>query len=89
MKQKKLSKVLGLVGAAALSLGMFICPTAALPAQAATSNNEGVASPQSDCIEWRYFIYEGKIYKCLYNYSTANWIGEWIYLRDVPTKGKA
>ena len=89
MKQKKLSKLLGLVGAAALSLGMFICPATTLPAQAATSNNEGVAAPQSDCIEWRYFIYEEKIYRCLYNYSTREWIGDWVYVRDVPTKGKA
>lgn len=88
MKRKKLSKLLGLTGAAALSLGMFFCPTTALPAQAAPSN-ENVAMPYSDCIEWRYFVYEGKIYKCLYNCSTREWIGEWIYVRDYPTKGKA
>ena len=83
MKQKKLSKLLGLVGAAALSLGLFICPATTLPAQAATSNEE-VAMPQSDIIEWRYFIYEGKIYRCLYNYSTRNWVGDWVYVRDLP-----
>ena len=87
MKQKKISKLLGLVGAAALSLGMFICPTTALPAQAATSNNEGVAAPQSEIIEWRYKIEDGKVYKRLYNYSRAEWVGEWIYLRDLPGKG--
>lgn len=88
MKQKKISKLLGLVGAAALSLGMFICPATALPAQAATSN-ENVAMPYSDIIEWRYIFHEGKVYKCLYNYSTREWIGEWIYIRDIPDKGKA
>ena len=82
MKQKKISKILGLVGAAALSLGMFICPATTLPAQAATSN-EGIM-PYSDIIEWRYFVYEGKIYKCLYNCSTREWVGEWIYIRDLP-----
>lgn len=88
MKQKKISKLLGLVGAAALSLGMFICPATALPAQAATSN-ENVAMPYSDIIKWRYIVEDGKIYKCLYNYSTGNWVGEWIYVRDIPDKGKA
>lgn len=81
MKQRKISKLIGLVGAACLSLGMFFCPVSTLPAQAAIP---GIVSPQSDCIEWRYFIYEGKIYKCLYNASTGNWIGDWIYVRDLP-----
>lgn len=88
MKQKKISKLLGLMSAAALSLGMFLCPAVALPAQAATSNDEAVM-PQSEIIEWRYFISGDKIYKCLYNYSRAEWVGEWIYVRDVPDKGKA
>ena len=83
MKQKRISKLLGLVGAAALSVGMFLYPTTMLPAQAATSS-EGVAMPYSDIIKWRYFAYEGKIYKCLYNYSTREWVGEWVYVRDLP-----
>lgn len=81
MKQKKISKLVGLIGAACLSLGMFFCPVAALPTQAATP---GIAMPYSDNIGWRYFIYEGKVYKCLYNYSTREWIGEWVYVRDLP-----
>lgn len=83
MKQKKISKILGLVSAAALSLGMFLCPTTALPAQAATSG-AGVAMPYSEIIKWRYIVQDGKIYKCLYNYSRAEWVGEWIYVRDIP-----
>lgn len=83
MKQKKVSKFLGLVGAAALSLGMFLCPATTLPAQAAVPG-DSMIMPFSDIIEWRYFVYEGKIYKCLYNCSTREWIGEWIYIRDLP-----
>lgn len=82
MKQKKISKLLGLVGAAALSLGLFFCPTTTLPAQAAPGDS--MIMPFSDCIEWRYIIQDGKIYKCLYNCSTREWIGEWIYVRDLP-----
>ncbi len=81
MKRKKISKLVGLIGAACLSLGMFFCPVATLPAQAATPS---VAMPYSDYIDWRYFVYEGKVYKCLYNYSTREWVGDWIYIRDLP-----
>ena len=81
MKQKKISKLVGLVGAACLSLGMFFCPVATLPTQAATPE---VAVPCSEIIEWRYKIEDGKVYKRLYNYSRAEWIGDWIYLRDLP-----
>lgn len=88
MKQKKISKLLGLVGAACLCAGMFFCPATALPAQAALSN-PGVASPNSDIIEWRLKIEDGKIYQRLYNYSMGCWIGDWIYVRDIPVKGKA
>ena len=83
MKQKKICKLLGLVGAACLSLGMFFCPVATLPAQAAIP---GIVSPLSDIIQWVFKIEDGKVYKRLYNYSTASWIGEWIYLRDLPEK---
>lgn len=83
MKQKKFNKLAGLMGAACLSLGMFFCPASNLPAQAATPD---IATPYSDCIEWRYIFHDGKVYKCLYNYSTANWVGEWIYVCDLPTR---
>lgn len=85
MKQKKISTLLGLMGAACLSVAMFFCPTATLPAQAAVPD---VAAPCSDIIEWRYKIEDGKAYKRLYNYSTASWIGEWIYLGDFKDKAK-
>ncbi len=81
MKQKRFGKLVGLMGAACLSAGMFFCPATALPAQAAEAET---IMPYSDIIEWRYKIEDGKVYKRLYNYSTASWIGEWIYLRDLP-----
>ena len=81
MKQKKISKLLGLMGAACLSLGMFFCPAATLPTQAATPS---IAVPYSDIIEWRYKIENGNAYRRLYNYSTRNWIGEWIYVGPYP-----
>ena len=81
MKQKKISALLGLMGAACLSLGMFFCPATTLPTQAATPE---VAMPYSDNIGWRFKIENGKIYKRLYNYSTGDWEGPWILIGDYP-----
>lgn len=79
MKQKKFGKLAGLIGAACLSLGMFLCPAAILPAQAATPP---IAVPYSDIIEWRFKIEDGKLYKRLYNYSKAEWVDDWIYVGE-------
>lgn len=83
MKRKTIGTLLGLAGAACLSVAMFFCPAATLPAQAAVPD---VAAPCSDIIEWRYKIEDGKVYKRLYNYSRAEWEGDWIYLAEF--KGK-
>lgn len=34
--------------------------------------------PASDDIRWRYQIKNGKLYKRLFNYTKAQWIGDWI-----------
>lgn len=80
MKARKISKLVGLMGAACLSLGVFVSPAATLPAQAAVPS---VSQPQSDYIEWIYKIDGGRKYKRLYNYSIGEWVGEWIDLGPV------
>lgn len=37
-----------------------------------------IFSPQSDIIEWRYKIENGKLYKRQYNCTESKWIGNWI-----------
>lgn len=34
--------------------------------------------PQSDIIEWRYKVENGKLYMRQYNCTQDKWIGEWI-----------
>lgn len=47
-----------------------------------TCLSDTAISPLADCIEWVYYTAEdGKIYKRLYNYSTRDWIGEWILVK--------
>ncbi len=42
------------------------------------TDSDSKISPMSDAIEWRYKIENGKVYKRLYNYTTQQWIGDWI-----------
>lgn len=79
MKRRKISKLVGLLGAACLSLGVFVSPAATLPAQAA-ANPE--IQPYSDIIEWVYIVVEGHLFKCLYNFSTCEYVGDWIYVGE-------
>lgn len=85
IQKKKVSKVTVLLGALGIAMSVFFCPVAAIPAQAALPGGESVAEPQRDIVEYRYFIFDGnKVYKRLYNYSTGNWVGEWIFVRELP-----
>ena len=45
---------------------------------AQSSASDSSITPQSDDIGWRYKTVNGKLYKRLYNYSTNQWIGDWI-----------
>lgn len=47
------------------------------------SETSETISPQSDVLRWYYKEENGKIYKRLYNASTKNWIGDWIYVCDL------
>lgn len=42
------------------------------------ASSDANISPQSDDIGWRYKTVNGKKYMRLYNYSTNQWIGDWI-----------
>lgn len=43
-----------------------------------TNNNTSSVSPLAAIIEWRYKVENGKLYKRLFNYTTEQWVGEWI-----------
>ena len=71
-----------LAGVMSIALSVFFCPIASLPAQAAAPG-EATVQPRKDDIEYRFTIIDNKIYKRLFNYSTNEWIGDWIYVCDV------
>lgn len=73
---------------AALSLAAFILPSpvvsaaeSVVPSMPTATSSGTTISPLADSIEWIYYTAEdGKKYKRLYNFSTREWIGEWIYV---------
>lgn len=94
MKRTKLTKNLALLaGTACLTLMVFACPTTSLTVNAAsnvqedsivTLSDEYGIMPLKDDIRYRYKIEDGKLYKRLYNHTTLEWIGDWIYVCDYP-----
>lgn len=80
---KRKNKLAALGSVVCIALAVLVSPASALPVQAAVSPNP-VIMPMRDALEWYYKIVNKKIYKRLYNHSTASWVGDWIYIRDLP-----
>ena len=63
---------------------LLLLPVSAKPVQAAgvpsqTAASEGeTIQPRAPIIRWVLKEEDGKIYRRLYNYSTGEWIGDWI-----------
>lgn len=47
-------------------------------------NNE--IQPRTDIKEWVYKVENGNLYKRLYNYSTARWETDWIFVMSGVTE---
>ncbi len=75
---EKWKKLITLASIASLSIAAFISPATTIVVEAATE--EGDISPCADIIGWRFKEENGNVYRRLYNYSTASWIGDWEYL---------
>jgi len=43
---------------------------------------ENSVAPRSSLTEWVYKVENGKIYKRLYNASTATWLSDWTYVGE-------
>ena len=86
MKHKRvIRKLAAIAGAIGLSLIVLASPIASTPVHAAPPQDD--VMPLADFIEYRYKIEGTHLYQRLYNYSTAEWIGEWEYIGEVQLKG--
>lgn len=82
---KRKNKLVAIASVFCMAFAILCSPAAALPVQAAVSQEPGIM-PMSDAISWMFKKQNGKLYKRLYNHSTATWIGDWIYVCDIPKK---
>lgn len=82
MKQFKIRKLAFITAACSMSL-LFTAPNLTIQASAATPPGSEMISPQADVISWVYERRGDEIWKRLYNTTTDEWIGEWIYCGQV------
>lgn len=82
MRKNELIKKLTVSASALCLCAAFVltAPAAAISAHAMTL--PGI-STYKDNISYVYKIEDNKLYKCLYNYTSGNYIGDWIYVRDL------
>lgn len=82
--KKKTSKLLATLGMLSVALSVFLCPANSITVQAAATPGGDIAAPCSDNIGYIYFTVGKKVYKQLYNFSTGTWLGEPIFVRELP-----
>lgn len=84
MRKQGKKKLAVLFAAAGIALTVAFCPATAISAQAALLPPDTIVSPQHDDLQWVFKVENGKIYRRLYNYSTANWVTPWLYVGEYP-----
>lgn len=82
--KKKTSKLIAYIGMLSVALSIFLCPANSITAQAATTPGTNIAEPCSDNIGYRFYTIGKKLYKQLYNYSKGVWVGDPIFLCELP-----
>lgn len=86
MKRFKVRKLALMAAACSMSL-LFVAPSSVMPVSAATPSDSETVSPQADVITWVYERRGDEVWKCLYNTTTDEWVGEWIYVGQVGSGG--
>ncbi|MBD5469464.1 MAG: hypothetical protein HDR21_15165 [Lachnospiraceae bacterium] len=73
---------------ATLGVSLAVCFLQPVPTVMASEQSSSITQydnaiePQSDALRWIYKVEDGKVYKRLYNASTREWIGGWIYVGE-------
>lgn len=80
---KRKSRLATICSVICMAFAILCSPATALTTQAAVSQ-ESEIMPMKDVISWVTKVENGKVYKRLYNFSTATWLSDWIYVRDEP-----
>lgn len=84
MKRFKIGKLALIAAVCSMSL-LFIAPDFTICAQAATLPGSETVSPYADKVIWIFEERGTGLWKRLYNTTTDEWVGEWIYVGEIPT----
>ncbi len=79
---KKWNRLFTFAAIATFSFMTLFSPSVTIVTEAAVIE-DNASDPCADSIQWRFKTENGKLYRRLYNYTTASWIGEWEYVCDV------
>lgn len=80
MSNKLFKRIITTAGVVACSLCFVVAPETSITAEAATA--EESVSPCEEILQWVYRETDGKRYKRLFNCSTGQWVGDWIYIGE-------
>ncbi len=80
MKKKLFKRLAVVCSALCLGLSVMVAPAATMPVEAAKAPT---ASVQKEVIGWIFAECGDSLYKRLFNHSTGQWLGDWIYVRDL------
>lgn len=80
---KAFKKLAAAVAAVCFSAALvFAAPVATISAHAENASGNTV-STRAQIISYVYSIKDNKLYRRLYNYTTGEYIGDWVYVRDL------
>ena len=79
MRRFKIHKLALLTVLCSMSL-LFTAPSCVLPVSAAAPTDSGTVSPQADIINWVYERRGNEVWRCLYNTTTLEWVGDWVFV---------
>lgn len=82
MKRFKIRKLAFVTAVCSMSL-LFTVPGFTMPVCAATPPSSETVSPQADVLSWIYMRDGDDVWKRLYNGTTGEWVGDWIYVGKV------
>lgn len=79
MRRFKIRKLALLTALCSMSL-LFTAPSFVMPVSAATPSGSETVSPQADVKRWVLDIRGDEVWKRLYNTTTHEWEGDWIFV---------
>lgn len=73
-----MNKTLKIIRAILLANGFMVAIASSAMASPIPFSSYTNQESRADVIGWEYKTINGKLYKRLYNYTTKEWIGDWI-----------